>query len=241
MNARILQNRLAGPSYKHFRYIIKNKLIANCPVTKADIENAQEIFGESLQCLKVKMTRRPSIHARGILVKIPDNILASYANVTLSADVMAVNGVKFLVTHLRHIRFTTSELLTSLHNNMLLEALLNICKMYRKRGFMVRMMMMDGVFESLRGALAEKNIESNICSENEHVGEIEQTNRTIKERCRGIYNTLPFTKLPGRLVAEMVHSTVFWLNAFHPAEDLLHEPKNHYYRKNDRFSKALQT
>ena len=167
------------------------------------------------------MTQRPSIHTRGILVKIPDNILARYANVTLSADIMEVNGVKFLITHLRHMCFTTSELLTSLHNNMLLEALFNVCKIYRKRGFMVRTMMMDGAFESLRGALAEKNIEPSICSENEHVGEIKQTNCTIKERCRGIYNTLPFTKLPGRLVAELVHSTVFWLNAFHPAEDLL--------------------
>ena len=103
LNARILQNKLTGPSYKKFRNIIKHKLIANYPVTKTYIENAQDIFGESLQCLKGKMTRSPAIHARGILTKVPHNILARYSNVTLSADVMAVNGVKFLVTHSRHI------------------------------------------------------------------------------------------------------------------------------------------
>ena len=221
LNARILQNKLTGPSYKHFKEIVRNKQINNCPITETDIDNAQEIFGESLQCLKGKMTRNPSVHARGILIRVPDNILASYGNVTMSADVMSVNGVRFLITHSRHIRFTTNELLPSLNNNVLLGAILNVRRIYKKRGFMLRMILMDGAFESLRGALAEKDIEPNICSENEHVGEIERTNRTVKERCRGVYNTLPFNKLPGRLVAELVSSTVFWLNALHPGVHLL--------------------
>ena len=59
LNARILQNKLNGPSFKHFKEIIKNRSIVKCPVTETDIDNAQEIFGESLQCLKGKMTRNP--------------------------------------------------------------------------------------------------------------------------------------------------------------------------------------
>ena len=107
---------------------------------------------------------------------------------------MSINGLKFLITHLRHIRFTTTELVQTTHNPVILKGILNAQNVYRKRGFMVRMMMMDGAFESLRGALALKQIESNICLENEHVGEIERTNRTVKERCRGVFNTLPFKK-----------------------------------------------
>eukprot|EP00957_Ditylum_brightwellii_P170117 12948728-Ditylum_brightwellii.AAC.1 len=80
---------------------------------------------------------------------------------------------------------------------------------------------MDGAFEALRGALAEKQIKSNICSENEHIGEIERTNRTVKEWCRDIYNTIPFKRMPGRMIAEMVYAAVFWLNAFHPSKHLL--------------------
>ena len=67
-----------------------------------------------------------------------------------------------------------------------------------------------------------KNIETTICSENEHIGEIKRTNRTVKELCQGIYNTLPFKQLPGQMIAEMVYAAVFWLNAFHPNRDLLH-------------------
>ena len=75
----------------------------NCPITEVDIDNAEDIFGPSLQCLKGKQTRNSSIHARAILIQVPRNILASYGNVTLSADVISVNGLKFLITHSRHI------------------------------------------------------------------------------------------------------------------------------------------
>ena len=36
----------------------------------------------------------------------------------------------------------------------------------------------------------------------------------VKERMRAIYNTLPFQKIPARLVIEMAKTAVFWLNAF---------------------------
>ena len=133
----------------------------------------QECWGDlwkSLQCLKGKSTRKSSIHAREILIKVPYNILASYGNVTLTADVMSVNGLNFFITHSRHLRFTTTELVQTTHNPVILKGILNARNIYKKRGFMVRMMMMDVAFESLRHALAEKKIEPNICSENEHVG-----------------------------------------------------------------------
>ena len=65
------------------------------------------------------------------------------------------------------------------------------------------------------------HIHTNICSESKHVGEIERHNRTVKERVRGIFNTLPFKKMPRRMVAEMVYAAVFWLNAFYPNKNAL--------------------
>jgi hypothetical protein len=46
------------------------------------------------------------------------------------------------------------------------------------------------------------------------VGEIERFIRTVKERIRATYNSLPFERLPTRLVTEMVNSAVFWWNSF---------------------------
>ena len=36
---------------------------------------------------------------------------------------------------------------------------------------------------------------------------------------RGVYNTLPFTKYPERLIIELCYASVFWLNCFHPCRN----------------------
>ena len=69
---------------------------------------------------------------------------------------------------------------------------------------------MDGEFIPLRGGLAELALRLNETSRDEHVGDI----RTVKERMRAIYNTLPFQKIPARLIIEMAKTAIFWLNAF---------------------------
>jgi hypothetical protein len=46
---------------------------------------------------------------------------------------------------------------------------------------------------------------------------VERYIRTIKERVRSIYNSLPFKRMPSGLIVEMTYASVFWLNCFpHP-------------------------
>ena len=73
---------------------------------------------------------------------------------------------------------------------------------------------MDGQFEPLRGNLAELGILLNTASNDEHVPEIERQIRTVKERTRAIYCTLPFNKMPRRLIIEMVYAANYWINMF---------------------------
>jgi hypothetical protein len=76
---------------------------------------------------------------------------------------------------------------------------------------------LDGEFEPMCGNLADLGIALNEAARDEHIGDIEQFNRTLKECMRAIYNTLPFTNMPPRLVIEMAKHAVYWLNAFlHP-------------------------
>ena len=51
----------------------------------------------------------------------------------------------------------------------------------------------------------------NETSQDEHVGDIERYIRTVKERMRAIYNTLPFNKILAQLVVEMAKASMFWL------------------------------
>ena len=73
---------------------------------------------------------------------------------------------------------------------------------------------MDGQFEPLRRDLAEMGIQLNTVSNNEHIPEIECQIRTLKERTRAIYCTLPFHKVPRRLIIEMIYAANYWLNMF---------------------------
>ena len=75
---------------------------------------------------------------------------------------------------------------------------------------------MDGEFGHLRGEMASMGVMLNETSWNEHVGDIETFIRTVKEWMRAIYNTLPFHKVPARLVVEMAKACVFWLNSLPP-------------------------
>jgi hypothetical protein len=76
---------------------------------------------------------------------------------------------------------------------------------------------MDGQFEPIRGDHATINIALNIAGHDDHVSEVERYIRTLKERARSIYNTVPFTRFPARMIVEMIHYCSFWLNSFpHP-------------------------
>jgi hypothetical protein len=91
---------------------------------------------------------------------------------------------------------------------------------YIKRGFLLEIVEADGQFEPLQGELSELGITLNKCSRQEHVPVAERRIRTLKERCRGICNTLPFKKLPGMLIVQMVSTCNFWLNIFPPKDSV---------------------
>ncbi len=54
----------------------------------------------------------------------------------------------------------------------------------------------------------------NTTAANEHVPEIKWCIRLIKERGRGILNTLSYKKMPQLMLVEQIYHVVLWLNAF---------------------------
>ena len=140
---------------------------------------------------------------------------------------MYVNKVPLLVTLSRNIKFGTVEAVSDRKEATILRCVKGVVSLYRKAGFKVTTTLMDGVFVPLRSGLAELGLRLNETSRDEHVGDIEQYIRTVKERMQAIYNTLPLQKIPAQLVIEMAKTAVFWLNAFPMAGGASHDLSPH--------------
>jgi hypothetical protein len=84
--------------------------------------------------------------------------------------------------------------------------------MYARGGFTVGTILMDNEFEKVRALVPGLHI--NTTAAKEHVPEIERRIRLIKERGRGILNTLPYKKMPQIILIELIYHVVLWLNAF---------------------------
>ena len=147
-------------------------------------------------------------------VSLPATIHERYQEVTLACDIMYVNKIPFLMSISRHIRFGTAQHTRNQQGTTIFNGIRSIHQVYLQRGFRIRNAFMDGQFEPLRGNLAKLVILLNTASNDEHVPEIERQIRTVKERTQGIYCTLPFQKMPRRLVIEMVYAANYWLNMF---------------------------
>ena len=71
---------------------------------------------------------------------------------------------------------------------------------------------MDNEFEKVKDHVPQAPL--NITAASEHVSDIECRIRLIKERCRGILNTLPYSHIPRIMLIHLLHYVVMWLNNF---------------------------
>ena len=81
---------------------------------------------------------------------IPRDFYKLHNFVTLTADVMLVNGLAFFTTLGRDIRFGTAEHVPSRTAKQLAKSLMKIVKLYSNGGFVVRTVIMDGEFEKIK-------------------------------------------------------------------------------------------
>jgi hypothetical protein len=145
---------------------------------------------------------------------VPREIIEIYREVTIAIDITFANKVPFFVTMAPGIQFGTIEALTNRQILSVRDCLKKVVSLYVMRGFRVSSILADNEFEPLRQWYPALNT----CAANEHVPEIEQYIRTVKDRSRSTYRMLSFRYLPRIVLVHLLRNAVFWLNAF-PHED----------------------
>ncbi len=210
--ARRLMGMIGAPTKCEFQGLVRMNLLPECPIFSSDIVNANKIFGPDLANIRGKSTRCKPEHVHADIVEIPQQILDLQKYVTLTTDVMFVNSVPFLVSSSRHINLTTIEHTPTRTVGKLGFLLHRIIKVYARADFTVRTILMDNEFEKVRDYVHHTTLNTTMAAE--HVGDIEHRVWVIKERCRGIICTLPYTKLPRIMLIHLLHHVVLWLNNF---------------------------
>jgi hypothetical protein len=97
------------PSEKYFKHMVSSNMIRNYPVTPKYINAANNIFGPNVVSMKGKTLRATQDPVLTEYVEIPKDTVVLNKDVMLMADVMFVDGLGFLVTASRDIKFTTNE------------------------------------------------------------------------------------------------------------------------------------
>jgi hypothetical protein len=103
------QAMLGHPMDQDFLGMVRANLINNCPVTVSTVINANQNFGPDLAGVRGQMVRRPPESVMRNYLQIPRAILKQHRMVTLTVDVMFVNGVPFLVSATHEINLITAE------------------------------------------------------------------------------------------------------------------------------------
>ena len=192
MLAHKLQKLIGYPSTCDFLKIIDQNLIPNCPVVRSDILATEDILGPTVESLKGKTVRQGEQHIMSDIFPVPRDILSLYCKVTLFIDIMYMNKIPFLVTISCKLKFRTIEMLANRREDTVGKCVTNVMHLYGSRGFLVTMTHADGEFEAICGSLAATGSGLNVCSNDEHVPEIERFIRTVKDQVHCMYNSIPF-------------------------------------------------
>ena len=212
--ARDLYRKIGRPDEAEFQKILRQNLIRNCPVTPDDARRALLIYGPDIAAIKGKTTRSsaskrvPTFEA----IPIPPPILKHHRKVTLCIDFFFVQGHGFLHTVSRNIGFRTVRHVPDRKQSTILDEVKNVTKLYTDRGFVICDVHGDHEFECIRDQL--RPIEVNVVPRDSHVGEVERSIRTIKERLRACVHGLPYKRLPKEIITSMVTDVVRLLNQF---------------------------
>ncbi|KAI2508903.1 Reverse transcriptase (RNA-dependent DNA polymerase) [Fragilaria crotonensis] len=210
-----LYRKIGRPAETEFVELLKSNAIRNCPVsTPSDAQRALIIYGPDIATLKGKTThshaapRAPTFIAENI----PASILEHHRNVTLCVDFFFVQGLPFFHTISRGIGYRTAHPVPDRSKHTIMRRLRSVIKLYQARGLTVCDVHSDHEFGCIRESL--RPIELNVVPADSHVGEIERSIRTVKERLRSCAHGLPFKRLPRLLVQSMVSNTIRCLNQF---------------------------
>jgi hypothetical protein len=129
-------------------------------------------------------------------VRVPKDLLKLHRELTITADIFFVNKIPLFLTFSRKICFTTVNHLSDITTKTIFKAYEEMHKFYLNQGFQITVIHVDNEFAPLQVLFQSMpgGPRVNLTSASEHVPEIEQRIRVVKERARSSRHSLPFNR-----------------------------------------------
>jgi hypothetical protein len=209
--ARELMRKLGDPSAASIAESLKMGRIANTNLTADDVWRSIDIWGRTSQSIKGKTTSHQAPTVK--IQRVPVDEVQKHQE--LQVDLMYVDKVCFLLGVLIPLKYVFLAPLPSKAKGQLWSVLRKYISIPRSRGLKVDVIRTDpeSAVVALETEINEAGCQLNPGGRGEAIPVVEREIRTIKERCRGIINTLAYT-LPYCLVAALCIYVVQRLNMF---------------------------
>ena len=158
--------------------------------------------------------RKPQVHDKIEKIPLPPMISQHHLDVALAMDFFSVNGNIFFHTKSNKIDFLTAQYCISRSLRTIFTALESVINKYRCRSFKITDFHGDSEFdkEKLKDFLEPRILHT--YAREEHVGIIERSVRSIKERCRSTVHGMPYKRMTILMVKSLVEGVVGMMNAF---------------------------
>jgi len=196
-----VQARAGFPSSKNLVKMVDG-MIQNVPVTKHDVHRAVRIHGPNVACLKGKTKWMKSQPIKVEFLPVSVTVLSMFV------DLMFVDGDPYLLSVTKPLELLMcNHLGGSKSEAAVWSALTKQFAQYKSRGFQVKTLLSDGegAIVKLRTAIENQGIVVNPAGPQQHVPEIENRVRQVKERLRTHLSNIPF---------ELAATLMVWLVSF---------------------------
>ena len=183
-----LLHALGYPSVVNLKTTIKTNVIWDNPVTESDIKLMEHLYGPDIPTVKGKTSRQCPHKLVRDVVFIPHELHDTQCNVWLYIDIMYINGIPFLTTISKNIKYSTDMWVADCIAPTITSLVESILKLYQWTGFQVMEVCADHEFKPVLQVLqdGEWSFMTNLAYAQEHVPEPKCNNHVLKKHiCTG--------------------------------------------------------
>jgi hypothetical protein len=179
-----------------------------------DVQGAQHIYGPAKPLLQGAMTRLKPTTNKIEKMPLPLPVSTQHKSVSLSVDFFYVNGHVFFTSKSAKLNFVTAKYHKTRGMKSIIETLNEIKQIYHSRGFIIENMHGDNEFNKNDIKKSQLPALFHVYGKDEHVGLIERSNRTVKNKARVMTHATPHRKMPKVMTIGLMQGAVKWINAF---------------------------